>query len=605
MNGLHSAGGGSLSDIQKLVDRGEYLKAYDTARSFEADPGSETRHLMKIQSVILSRLGMPEQAVELLESIKGEGEEQDPELYALLGGNYKRLWLKTGKTRDKRSDENLRLSYRNYTLARESGGDFWCAINAATLAKIMGDGKAAESYSEQAIEECWKSYTKSLTSSSFWIPATLGEACLVKGDYGSARKWYEAARSHVAGNLGWLQSVRSNAEALLEALKPGPETVSQVLDAIPRLRIAMFAGHRLDEKGRTSTRFPEEVSDKVKVRLRKALAGLRLDIGIASAADGSDILFHEAMQGMGRRTVVVLPYPLQNFRRNLIDSVGEAWGNRFDSVIRGADRVELSSTGNFESSKDFLHEFCSDYIMASAMDMAAVNDAELVPVVLWDGKNTGRRGGTSDTVAKLLSRGLKPVQIKMGDPYIQAERRSRADLYPGGDPDGEGGFTAAAFKPILMVFSHHPAGSLESAVSHVTGLIREIETLIEAGAHRVLSAMVCTGGVCMVFRGMGDARAFTRDFDRLSKAAGSCSIVIHAGILVRLHTSLSGREDCFCREVEEITVLGRTLRKPSRICTMQARALSGSEGNRWDTPEYRGVFEMEGGVPIKLFSFSD
>lgn len=595
-----TTGEADIAHVRRLVDRGEYLKAYDTLARLNTGMDRDGVHLQKLQSIVLSRLGMPDEAAILIESVKDRLKEDDWEIEALLGSYYKKRWL-ANRARDRSlASQQLGRSYESYTRARELGGDYWCAINAATMAKILGDDQKAMEHAGHVLEECWNEYRKNLTSSPFWIPATMGEACLVRGDYADAVRWYGAARSHVGGNLGWLQSARMNARLLIEAMKPDPEVACRLLDALPRMKIALFAGHRLDEKGRASTRFPERISEKVSSRLRKELAKLHPDMGIASAADGADILFHETMHGMGKSTSVILPYQIDSFRNTLLESAGEGWASRFDNVIRNAARVEVACTGRFEFSQDFVHAFCSDYLLLSALDSATVNDAELLPVVLWDGRNERKAGGTADTVAKLCHLGLKPRWIRLSDlesgasSSLVSEKGSIESIYP----------SNPVIKPIAVVFNHQKAGSEEDRINRITGLLKRAREMYNPNEFPFLKSAVFPEGFYLVFSGAEDARDFVSGFSNSGSEDDQFSLVLHAGVLVNLNTSLTGTRDYYFREVEEALAICRTIRNPSKLCTMQARVLFGVNSIDGEAFRYQGEFQLDDGSCLQLFDFS-
>lgn len=588
-----------IAVIRKLADRGEYLKAYDILARLDKGMDKDGIQLQKLHSIVLSRLGMPEDAALLMESLRDRMTETDWEFDALIGSYYKKIWL-AGRERDRRpAKERLGKSFQSYTRARELGGDFWCAINVATLARILGDISTALEQAGRVLEECWDLYRKNLTTSSFWIPATMGEACLVREEFAPAIKWYKAARSHVGGNLGWLQSARTNARLLIEAIQPDPEVAGQILDALPRMRIALFAGHRLDEKGRASTRFPEHISEKVRLRLRKELAKLHPDVGMASAADGADILFHESMHGMGKSTSVILPYQMDSFRKTLLESAGEEWAARFDAVVENADRVEVACTGRFEFSQDFVHAFCSDYLLVSALDSAAVNDAELLPVVLWDGRNDRKAGGTADTVAKLCHLGLTPRWIRLSDLdkgigcSLVSDESSIGSIYP----------SNPVIKPILVVFNHIRTGSEEDRINRINRLLNRIREMYDPSDYPFLKSAVFPEGFYLVFSRPEDAWTFVSGFSRARNEDDQFSLVLHTGVLVNLNTSLTGTRDYYFREVDEALAICRTIRNPSMLCTMQARVLSGMKSTDGEAFRYQGKFELDDGSFLQLFSF--
>lgn len=588
-----------VSLVRRLVDRGEYLQAYDSLARLEKGMDPIGIQLEKLHSTVLSRLGMPEEAVALTEKLREATTGKDWELEALTGSYHKKLWLARRERDGKAALHHLERSHRCYSRARRLGGDYWCAINGATLARILGDDSAAVEQAGVVLEECWQAYRRNLTSSSFWIPATMGEACLVMEDYDSSVKWYKAARSHVGGNLGWLRSARMNAALLLETTKPDPGTAVRVRDALPRMRIALFAGHRLDRKGRVCTRFPESISERVRLKLLRELGRLNPDIGIASAADGADILFHESMRDMGKRTSVILPYREESFRKTLQNTVGEHWVKRFDGVLERADRVESACTGRFESCREFVHGFCSDYMLVTALDTAAVNDAELIPIVLWDGRNEKKPGGTADTVGKLRRLGLAPKWIRlpeMGEGVgcsTGAKRDEDETVFP----------SPPAVKPIVVVFDHSQSRCEEESINRIDRLVQRVRELYDPGGYPFLKSAVFPEGFSLVFGDHEEAWAFASGFMRNRDESDSFSMVLHAGVLVNLKNSISGTRDCHCRAVDEALAVCRTLRSPTTLCTMQARALSGPGAAGEERFLYQGVFRLNDGVSLQLFRF--
>ena len=76
--------------------------------------------------------------------------------------------------------------------------------------------------------------------------------------------------------------------------KLGEKALAQLMDAICAPRVAFFAGHRIGRKG-LLPRFSQKESEAVKKKLRDTLGKLRISVGVASLADGADILFHDCL----------------------------------------------------------------------------------------------------------------------------------------------------------------------------------------------------------------------------------------------------------------------------------------------------------------------
>lgn len=98
----------------------------------------------------------------------------------------------------------------------------------------------------------------------------------------------------------------------------------------------LFAGHRVDAPDRPNPRFPASQAERAKgfiADLLKKLGGDYELLGLASAASGGDILFHEACSELGVRSILCLPirtdrYAAEEFRA--LDN----WRSRF-LTLRG------------------------------------------------------------------------------------------------------------------------------------------------------------------------------------------------------------------------------------------------------------------------------
>lgn len=98
--------------------------------------------------------------------------------------------------------------------------------------------------------------------------------------------------------------------------------------------VVLFAGHRLDEPGRTPPRFPLECEGRARQAIRAALRdiaeGPRGVLGIAGAADGGDILFHEVCEELGIESEVCLALPPAEYVHT---SVQPSWRERFHRLL--------------------------------------------------------------------------------------------------------------------------------------------------------------------------------------------------------------------------------------------------------------------------------
>ncbi|MCD4846850.1 MAG: DUF4071 domain-containing protein [Candidatus Aegiribacteria sp.] len=590
--------------IQKLIGRGEYLKAYDLVSKLLTDIGVEKIEITKLYSRCASKLGMNQDAINRLERSMQKLSNPDPELNALLGSFYKIQWIELSDSDPAHAEQALKHSFSNYLRSREIGGNFWSAINAATLALTSGERELSIKLADEVIKECWDEYNRHGTTSTFWIPASLGEAYLVKGEFNLAIRWYKAARSHISNNLGWIKTTRRNSQLLLNVLRPGDELIDQIMNSIPRLRVAVFAGHRVDNTDQLKLRFPQEISDRVKIRMRKKLSSLRLDIGIASAADGGDILFHECLQEMGKQTHVILPSPVNHFMERLAESAGREWTDRFRSVIDKADRIEISSASRFESDGEGIYTLCTDFMLGTALDIERTYDAELIPIVVWDGQTTGRSGGTSYVVSRFSKLGYTPEKIPLSD-LVKQKKPAKQYKYL---PEKEYSYTNLGIyepmvRPIVAISTGMSEVSEERNASLLNTLAESVFILCDENSIRILHSGFLSGKIYMVFSTIEDAMNFVETFLVIKDTPLYHSLVMHAGIIIKTESTLSGKRDFYSREIEEALSLIMSLKAPSNICTMQIKALIAVHLESDLNFQYRGLFETNIGNLLKIFEF--
>jgi len=105
--------------------------------------------------------------------------------------------------------------------------------------------------------------------------------------------------------------------------------------------VVLFAGHRADEPGRTPPRFPPECETKARLAIRSVMRNLAAHgpvLGIAGAADGGDILFHEVCEELGVESEVCLALPAPEY---VCTSVQASWVGRFHHLLQTHPVVTL------------------------------------------------------------------------------------------------------------------------------------------------------------------------------------------------------------------------------------------------------------------------
>lgn len=153
---------------------------------------------------------------------------------------------------------------------------------------------------------------------------------------------------------------------------------------LQRLWFVGFAGHRA---------VPDPVTAKAAIRRELELIATTVHgelVGIASAAAGGDLLFLDACEEAGIRTVVLLPFAKERFAEDFDDP--EEWRHAC-RCMEAAWWLEVSPGG--EGAPAAYH--------VTAREVLEISDRMLF---LWDGQPARGLGGTAESVQEAQDRGL-------------------------------------------------------------------------------------------------------------------------------------------------------------------------------------------------------
>jgi tetratricopeptide (TPR) repeat protein len=178
--------------------------------------------------------------------------------------------------------------------------------------------------------------------------------------------------------------------------------------AKPRQHLVIFAGHRIDEPGRSAPRFPAEregrARELIAAALKEAQEGFDHLTVLASAAPGSDIICHEVCQKLGIESTICLPMPRDVVAAKIFGAP-DRWRGRYLNLLSFHDAAhrpvfELSDRDGLprwlEGSGIDPWERGNRWVLEMARASGA---AQTTLIVLWDGNLTaGDRGGTGHMV---------------------------------------------------------------------------------------------------------------------------------------------------------------------------------------------------------------
>jgi class 3 adenylate cyclase len=361
------------------------------------------------KAITLSRLGSIGEARETLLALH----RKRPDNAAILsatGRTFKDLGLAAAEPINRRS--NLEKAHSYYLHAFELGGGYYPAINAATIALWLEDRKTACVLAEKVKDLCQSVLQKD--PDDYWAAATIAEAELIlsiKGDAvsPSALRYYKraAAIAHQLRHWGDLSSTRRQAKLTCEILN---WDFSSLQETFASPNVIIFSGHMIDTPDRARPRFPPNLVSAVADEIRDRLRRNNAQIGVCSAACGSDLLFIEAMLERGAEIHVVLPWRREEFLRTSVAISGDPyWQKKFVQLLDRATSVTYLSQQSAPSG-NLGYVYCNDCMNGMALYRAETIGSKVAPMAVWDGKKGDGLGGTSSFVHFWRSR-QHPVEI--------------------------------------------------------------------------------------------------------------------------------------------------------------------------------------------------
>lgn len=579
--------------LESYINRGEYLSAYSLIRSVLHQYPDDIE-LLRSYALCMSRLGMCREAIGVLEGVS-VGNDNDPEIFSQLGGIYKTAWLDSCCS-EVQNPELLQKTFEYYNQSYESDGNHWSGINVATLAMLLGNEDRACSVADEVITKCWNIYNNQGTCSQFWIPATLAEAYLVKGDIRNSVNWYQSASHHLGEALGYIRTTVTNMRLLIEQLNLCDDDRNLLLSSLKLPRIGLFFRNRyyISEK---SDCFPDEHSERALVKLRRALAYQRLNVMITGITDGIDIIMLECLQNMGKKTYVVLPSLPEYVWCSFLKFSDEKWIHRFDSVLANASGIEILSSARFDGESTYIGMLTDDLMLRFAIDKAEHLGGELAPVEISIGKSK-RSERTSHMLSRLASVNCEPICISFSEAksvrssQINKHRR-HSDLTPVTDMSDE------RFPPRQRLIVVISLGDISSKTeAEVTDLIGEIGNIVSAHTGRTISQLsggILTDRVYVLLSKLDDALGLEQNL----RSADSCRdlpILIHADIAVRISHDVG----MYCRSLGKCLQLVELIQPGSTCSTMQVRACDYSLEDKVIF-SYRGDISLEDTTVIHLY----
>ena len=385
------APGDPLSAARRALAEGENFRAYDLAEAVPDGPGGPSPEKTHLMALALARSGSGLRARELAATLP---DGDDTEIAGLRSRLFKDLARVAFDPEERRRCFAAAADASERVFAAK--GNWYNGINAASCRLLAGDrDRALRLVREKVLPLCEAEPARDL-----WLVATLGECRLLLGDFDEAAALYHeaAAMADAEGRLGDLASTLRQLRLLADAVGPG---AARVLAGLDLPCVAVFSGHRIDDPGRPSPRFPPAAEEGVRRRLRGIVRSRRVAFGYASCACGGDILFLEEVLDAGGRVVVAPPLPLEKAVARSVATAPGDWEARLRAVLAHPKatllEAECDETGEDDA---VVYSFCNRHLFGLAMLKARELGFPLRGVCVWDGRRGATPGGTSSAVQR-------------------------------------------------------------------------------------------------------------------------------------------------------------------------------------------------------------
>lgn len=177
------------------------------------------------------------------------------------------------------------------------------------------------------------------------------------------------------------------------------------------MRVFLFSGHMVDAPDRKNPRFPATLEGAVRnaiaYELERHGAGRR-DLGVGSAACGSDLLFAEGLLKRGAALHLCLAFPEPEFLVKSVAFAGDDWVNRFHVVTARAQVDVVPADSPIASAVSNPFERTNLWMLEKARLLGGHN---IVFLCVWDGEGGDGPGGTAHVVQAVEAAGGSIVRI--------------------------------------------------------------------------------------------------------------------------------------------------------------------------------------------------
>jgi len=516
--------------IRRMLAEGLTAMALDRVRQVtQQEGGRAPPDVLFLGALASARMGAAHEARSWLDRIDTQRIDDVAlavDVWALAGRIAKDTFAALRATAPDRASAHAAIALGHYRRAFELSRLHYPAVNAATMASLLGRSDDAQALAAQALEACERT-----PQDNHWWHASRGEALLLLGRVGDAAEAYRRARQLAAHSFGDIASMRR------QLMLIGSADAHALLSCVPAPRVIAFAGHMIDAPERATPRFPAGLEGAVASALRDRIGNIGPAIGFSQAACGADILFLEAMQAAGMQTHIVLPCATRDYLESSVAFADPGWVPRFEQVVSRATSKHFA-TDEPLLGDDILFEHASNLVHGIALLRAV--ELETVPLLLavLDPSGEHHHGGTAATV-DAWKRGGHAVEIVdlaalRGSPPAARRGVRNAVHAPARTPAGRRRIQSLLFADVKG-FSRLPEQFTPQFADLFLGLCKR---LLDGLEHKAADANTRGDGIFLVFDRQADAARFAISLQRELSTVDWASLGLpgDTGARIGLHT---------------------------------------------------------------------
>jgi class 3 adenylate cyclase len=408
---------------QALFIAGAYAQVLELD-AFARGHGVKSLQLSALAGTSAANLGLLSHALQTLEAASQLVQRHDPvelveQVFATLGRLYKQRAFDCRHQAQQSADCQLDLqrALAAYQEAFRASRGVWSGVNVATLFLLLGQNGDCRRAANELLVSLELEGAGTDTQAQQWRFAALGECALLLGDVAAGQHYRQAAELAIEGKrFAHLASMRRQAAWILQA-RADADRLDQLDVWLPRPKIAVFTGHRLDRAGQAE-RLSANAATSIREVIAAQLKSRQIKIAYCALSEGADLLFAQAALQANVELHLVFACDAAQLARDWQDLGLGSFDALVPALLVQASKVyELAPEG--PSGSDLDYRYANQFLLGSALLHRQETDAELVGIAVWDRLPARGDGGTATMVQQMLHARMRVHVIDPGNASVR------------------------------------------------------------------------------------------------------------------------------------------------------------------------------------------